>query len=112
MQSFWKEIQLRPGFENILLLRCDSYGLQLLIRDILSVESIKKVFTKATKIINHFNTAPLRLAILQDIQMTQYQKEYALLGSVIMLLGIPILDANKSQIVYRGIANLWQKDAS
>jgi hypothetical protein len=87
MHSLWGILASREETKHVFSLGCDSHGLQLLIKDIILLPSISKVFRNAQLIVTHFNTAPLQLAVLRQIQLQEYKEERALLGSIITRWG-------------------------
>jgi hypothetical protein len=87
MHSLWNILASREEVRHVFLLGCDSHGLQLLIKDIICLPSVIKVFKNAQLIVSHFNTAPLQLAILRHIQLQEYKEERALLRSIITRWG-------------------------
>lgn len=83
----WRDVQQRPQLSHIFTIGCDAHGLQLLVKDLLSLPSIDSVFKKAQSIVTHFNHSPLQLSILREIQMEEYGQEKSLLASVITRWG-------------------------
>lgn len=87
MRSTWADLQQRPQFSHVFMVPCDSHGLQLLIKDLLTLPSIDVVFKKCQSIISHFNHSPLQLSILRAIQMEEYGEEKSLLSAIITRWG-------------------------
>ena len=55
----------RLELRYIIAVLCDSYGLQLLIKDLLSLELFKNVFTSIIKLVIFFRTSKLQLLRLR-----------------------------------------------
>ncbi|KAE8549030.1 hypothetical protein EYB25_007545 [Talaromyces marneffei] len=87
MRSTWADLQQRPQFSHVFMVPCDSHGLQLLIKDLLTLPSIDVVFKKCQSRISHFNHSPLQLSILRAIQMEEYGEEKSLLSAIITRWG-------------------------
>lgn len=87
MRSIWAELEQRPQFSYVFIIPCDSHGLQLLIKDLLTLSSIDNVFKKCHSIVLHFNHSPLQLSILRAIQIEEYRQEKSFLSAVIMRWG-------------------------
>ncbi|CRG84903.1 similar to zinc finger, BED-type containing 4 [Talaromyces islandicus] len=91
MHSLWRILASRQETKDVFFLGSDSHGLQLLIKDIISLPSVSKVFKSAQAIVAHFNNAPMQLAILRYFQLREYKEERALLGSIITRWGTQYL---------------------
>lgn len=87
MMAVWRALREREEFADTFVMGCDSHGLQLLIGDILKMGNIKTTFQLAQGIVSHFNSSPLQLATLRQIQQTINRTEFALIGAVITRWG-------------------------
>jgi len=66
MRKFYREIVKRPGFSHVFYTLCDSYGFQLLIKDILQILKWKEVMAAVSKVVAFFKKSKLQLAFLRD----------------------------------------------
>lgn len=73
---------MRDELKHIFFIPCDSHGLQLLMQDLFSLQTISTVFKRAASIVSYFNCAPPQLATLRTLQQKFYKKEYSLLAAV------------------------------
>ena len=53
MLSMRKELLQSPDFKHVLFIPCDSHGIQLLVKDLLSVPRLKTILNKAQAIAKH-----------------------------------------------------------
>lgn len=82
------EIQRR--YPSILMLGCDPHGIQLVIKDIIELPSIRLVALEAQSVVSTFMKSPLQLAKLRRFQQQAYGKHMSLISSVITRWGSQI----------------------
>jgi hypothetical protein len=68
MRAVWQNLRRLPSRKHIFCIPCDSHGLQLLIKDILSISPYDRLVEKAESIASWFHRSTLQLHILQDHQ--------------------------------------------
>jgi hypothetical protein len=68
MRAVWQNLRCLPSRKHIFCIPCDSHGLQLLIKDILSISPYDRLVEKAETIASWFHRSHLQLKILQDHQ--------------------------------------------
>lgn len=73
--------------KHVFFVPCDSHGLQLLVKDLLSLPHYRDINEKAQTIVKAFKNAPLQLSHLRAFQRQIYKKEKALVLSVITRWG-------------------------
>jgi hypothetical protein len=87
MRKVWKFLIEKPNLEHILSIFCDSYGLQLIFKDLLGKESkwptVKATFKSAVEVVSFFYKNPYQYAELQALQEKHYNKRMALIALVI-----------------------------
>jgi hypothetical protein len=71
MWAMWAELEISPKLKHCFFIPCDSHGLQLLVKDLLSLPFLKDIVDKGQCIVKSFRHAPL-----QDARLRQYQEEY------------------------------------
>ena len=64
MRSTWTGLELTEQLSHTLFIPCDSYGLQLLIKDILELPQIAPIIAQAQAIVGAFHHAKKQYAIL------------------------------------------------
>jgi hypothetical protein len=68
--------------KHVIIVPCDSYGLQLLIKDLLTlVLSINDIWQKALTIVNTLRNATKQYQFLQQQQEVIYGKKKALIAT-------------------------------
>lgn len=87
MRNVWRILELDPRMAPVLFVPCDSHGLQLLIKDILSVEPHKSVLAECQAIANAFKSSHLQYQYLTEHQRQVYGKRKAFILSVITRWG-------------------------
>jgi hypothetical protein len=78
MRKFWTILSKISRFKHSFFVPCDFHGLQLLIKDIVTLEPFAITVRKAQAIVSHFRGAHKQLALLRWHQTEIYGKEYAL----------------------------------
>ena len=74
MRATWTNIEQDPRSKHVITSPCDSYGLQLLIKDILQRPGIKKTWQLAANIVTGFKAASKQYAYLRVEQEKEYGK--------------------------------------
>jgi hypothetical protein len=87
MLSMRKELLQSPDFKHVLFIPCDSHGIQLLVKDLLSIPRLQTILNKAQAIVKAFRKAPLQYARLREIQLEIYNEHRSLILSVITRWG-------------------------
>ncbi|KAG6111438.1 hypothetical protein E4U14_002477 [Claviceps sp. LM454 group G7] len=59
-----------PLTAHIFTIPCDSHGLQLLVKDIVSSEPIKSLISKAQLVVNKLRSSPKQLSLLREKSYT------------------------------------------
>jgi hypothetical protein len=62
MLAAWELIRSDPEFHHIFFIPCDSHSLQLLLKDVLSLQSFKVTLDKAQAVTKAFKNSPLQYA--------------------------------------------------
>lgn len=84
MIAMWREIRTKPSLRHILVIPCDSHGIQLLIQDLIkSIPAFSKVHEDAQSIAKAFKNSPIQYTRLYDIQEEIYKKKYAMVLVVV-----------------------------
>ena len=83
MRAFGEVLVKIPETAHVIPILCDSHGLQLIIKDLLQLPSIKKIFDEASAIVSLFRHSLKQYAYLQVEQLKHYGKERALIASII-----------------------------
>jgi hypothetical protein len=65
IRSMWMHLRLKPRFQHTFFIFCDSHGLQLLIKDIITLDLFKDTMAVCNQIIAHFRLAQKQLALLR-----------------------------------------------
>ena len=87
MLKSWQKLQEYPDMKHCFFVPCDSHGIQLLIKDLLHIPSLKVLHDQAQAIVKAFKKAPLQYARLRDYQVQTYGFKQALCLSVITRWG-------------------------
>ncbi len=74
IRALWKSLKKDPRLEHIFCAPCNSHGIQLLIKDILSIKWYSGVIRRAQLIVKFFRTANEQYNVLRDLQMTTYRE--------------------------------------
>ena len=78
MRSMWIRLRSKPRFQRTFFIPCDSHGLQLLIKDIITLDLFKDTMATCNQIVAHFRLAQKQLALLRHYQREIYGKPRAL----------------------------------
>ena len=89
-RATWDHLSQDLRLSHIFYVLCDSHGLQLLIKDLLSAPQIKTTFYKGLTIVNFFRKAKHQLSILCRYQTQHYGGPRSLISSTILRLGTKI----------------------
>lgn len=87
MKSVWQRLGAKPELRHSFFIPCDSHGLQLLIKDLLFLPSIRQIFSVATNVVSFFRSSPKQYAILRSHQLKSYGKLHPLIAAVITRWG-------------------------
>jgi hypothetical protein len=87
MRSFWKKLEKDPRLAHAFFILCDSYGLQLLIKDLLKVPLFKDIHRKCKAIAKGLRKAKKQYAILRTKQKQCYNERRALALSILTRWG-------------------------
>jgi hypothetical protein len=87
MRLFWDYAEKSPELAHVLIIPCDSHGLQLLIKDLCTHAWFKPILDAAQAIARGFHKAKKQYAILREIQEDVYGKQQALILSVLTRWG-------------------------
>jgi hypothetical protein len=88
MIAMWREIRNKPSLKHILVIPCDSHGIQLLIQNLIkSIPAFSKVHEDAQSIAKTFKNSLIQYARLHDIQEEIYKKKYAMVLAVVIRWG-------------------------
>lgn len=77
-------------FKHVFWIPCDSYGLQLLMRDIAELPWFAEVFKQVSSVVNYFYCSGKQIAMLRKYQMREYKKLYSITLSVITRWGTQV----------------------
>jgi hypothetical protein len=75
---------------HVIPVLCDSHGLQLIIKDLLKLPTIKEIFEAASAIVGLFRHSSKQYAYLRSEQLKHYGKEKALIASIITRWGTQV----------------------
>jgi Protein of unknown function (DUF 659)/hAT family C-terminal dimerisation region len=78
MRCLWRILSTKPRFKSSFFVPCDSHGLQLLIKDIISLPLFVDTMTLCNHIVGHFRSAHKQLALVRSLQKEIYGRKYAL----------------------------------
>ena len=87
MLNTHRQLRQYPELKHLFFIPCDSHGLQLLIKDVLSFSIFKPIIEKAQSIVKAFKKSPLQLAHLCNLQEEIYGCRKSLCLSVITRWG-------------------------
>jgi len=87
MLSTWRCLHDYDDLKHMFFIPCDSHGLQLLIKDLLSLPPLKLLLDQAQAVVKAFHKSRLQLARLREHQITLYSKKQALCIAVITRWG-------------------------
>lgn len=73
--------------KHCFFIRCDSLGIQLLIKDILKIDECKSIHAEAQLVVKAFRKAPLQYARLRKYQIQGYGEARSLVLSIITRWG-------------------------
>jgi hypothetical protein len=105
MRNTWTRLEKQDLLSHVLFIPCDSHGLQLLIKDLLSQLEIAEVMKKAQAIVVGFYHAKKQYLILWSKQ----DQAYALLLSVLTQWGTQFIMV-KSLLRCKSALYLWVAD--
>lgn len=89
-RAVWDILAQDYRLRHVFFIPCDSHGLQLLIKDILTMPTIRVCFLKALKIVNSIRKAKRQLGLLRKYQLLHYGKKKALIASTILRWGTQV----------------------
>ena len=76
MRSLWAKLKHKPQYNHTFFIPCDSHGIQLLIKDVLTSKTLNTwlstTFKKAQKVVAFFSNAKKQLAFLREHQKRLY----------------------------------------
>ena len=79
MRKLWRLIKQRNGLKHILCAPCDSHGLQLLVKDILTnLSELTPTVKQANQVVSYFHRAVKQYERLRQYQMEIYQEHRSL----------------------------------
>lgn len=87
MTSLWDKLEEISTFRNALFVPCESHSIQLLIKDLLELEALSDVAKQAGEVVAYFKRSPKQYGLLRQHQKTHYNKQIALIISVITRWG-------------------------
>lgn len=88
MLSMWTKLREIPQLRHVLCVPCDSHGIQLLVKDLITdVPEFTTVHDKAQAIAKAFKSSPLQYARLKAIQILRYGEPRAICLSIITRWG-------------------------
>ncbi|RDW86373.1 uncharacterized protein DSM5745_03015 [Aspergillus mulundensis] len=82
-----KNYLAKAEYSHVFFIGCDSHGLQLLMKDLLSLGEIKEVFKNAASVISYFRNSPKQLAWIHHYQRRKEGKVRTLIASAITRWG-------------------------
>jgi hypothetical protein len=53
----WLQLRSKPRFQRTFFIPCDSHGIQLLIKDIITLDLFKDTMAMCNQIVTHFRLA-------------------------------------------------------
>jgi hypothetical protein len=65
MRLMWLHLRLKLRFQRTFFIPCDSHGIQLLIKDIITLDLFKDTMAICNQIITYFRLAQKQLAFLR-----------------------------------------------
>lgn len=87
MRALWRILSEDEHLRHIFFIPCNSHGLQLLIKDILTIEPYQSLHYQAQLIVVAFKKAPKQFSILRNYQLKMYDRYRAFILSVITRWG-------------------------
>ena len=90
IRAFGGVLEKIPEAAHVIPVLCDSHSLQLIIKDLLMLPTIKKIFEAASAIVGLFRHSSKQYAYLQSEQLKHYRKEKALIASIITRWGTQV----------------------
>jgi len=92
MRRMWIEIKKFEDLKHCFFIPCDSHGIQLLVKDVMTlIPQFNETIQQAQSIVKSFRHAPLQYARLHEFQMQCYGKHQSLVLSVITRWGTQYL---------------------
>lgn len=98
MRSLWEELHQYERFKYTFFIPCDSHGLQLLIKDIISLHPFDKTMKDVNSILTHFCGANKQLALLATISKRPMARS--------MLLPLPVRLDGELSIMFLHILSI------
>lgn len=87
MRALWRILSEDERLRHIFFIPCNSHGLQLLLKDILTIEPYQSLHHQAQSIAVAFKKAPKQFSILRNYQLKMYGRYRAFILSVITRWG-------------------------
>ena len=87
MLSAWGCLRACPELRHVFCIPCDSHGIQLLIKDLLSFGCVTDIIAQAQMVAKTFKNSPLQLSRLRQYQVAAYGEKRTLCLSVITRWG-------------------------
>ncbi|KAG6080720.1 hypothetical protein E4U16_008195 [Claviceps sp. LM84 group G4] len=78
MIAFWRLLNEDPLTAHIFTVPCDSHGLQLLVKDVVTSEPMKGLISKAQSIVSKFRSSP-------NVELSRSFHEYPMLTSPLLV---------------------------
>lgn len=76
IRATWWVLASKPKLRHAFFIPCDSHGINLLIKEILNLPSIVKIFTASKNVVSYFHTHARNHASLHQKQKDIYGKIY------------------------------------
>ena len=86
----WDHLHNEPQLKHCFMVPYDSYGIQLLIKNLLHTDEIKIFFYSTVKIVNSLRHAKHQLSIFRKHQKEIYGTTYLLIASTIFCWGTQV----------------------
>jgi hypothetical protein len=84
MLSMWTKLRKAPELKHVFCIPCDSHGIQLLVKDMLTdIPQFKLLYDQAQAIAKAFKLSPLQYSRLKAIQIDRYGEPRSLCLSII-----------------------------
>ena len=87
MLAVGRILKTEPDFSHLIIVPCESYSLQLLIKDLIELPYWNDVFEQAGSIVRAFLRSHKQLGILRDLMMKQYNEHRSFCLSIITRWG-------------------------
>ena len=68
MKAAWQIMRQDPRIQKSFFIPCDSHGIQLLVKDILTLPTVHETFSGVSSVVSYFRSSPKQWAILQGMQ--------------------------------------------